>query len=80
MALLEINRNYIIWYIMYPPGMYESYFVTGTYPNIKCGCHHHQIGMDYLYDVIFKMAANEVKLRFHLLLCVQDRQRQHFGF
>ena len=43
-----------------------SYFVTGTYPNI----HHHQIGMDYLYGVIFKMAASEVKLRFRLLLCV----------
>ena len=26
-----------------------SYFVTGTYTNIKSGCHHHQIGMDYLW-------------------------------
>ena len=34
------------------------YFVTGTY---------HQIGMDYLYDAIFKIAASEVKLRFRLL-------------
>ena len=34
----------------------------------KNKCHHHQIGMDYLYDAIFKMAANEVKLCFHLLL------------
>ena len=34
----------------------------------KNKCHHHQIGMDYLYDAIFKMAANEVRLRFHLLL------------
>ena len=42
-----------------------SYFVTGTYPNINSGCHHHPIGMDYLYGVIFKMAASEVKLRFH---------------
>ena len=43
-----------------------SYFVTGTYPNMKSGCHHHQIGMDYLYDAI--LAASEVKLRFRLLL------------
>ena len=26
-----------------------SYFVTGTYTNMKSGCHHHQIGMDYLW-------------------------------
>ena len=39
---------------MYRPGTY------GTYP----------IGMDYLYGVIFKMAASEVKLRFRLSLCV----------
>ena len=45
-----------------------SYFVTGTYPNVKSGCHHYQIGMDYLYDTIFKMAASEVKLHFRLLL------------
>ena len=44
------------------------YFVTGTYPNMKSGCHHHHIGMDYLYDAIVKMAASEVKLRFRLLL------------
>ena len=29
-------------------------------------CHHHQIGMDYLFDTICKMATSEVKLRFHL--------------
>ena len=46
---------------MYPPG---TYFVTGTYPNMKRGCHHQQIGMDYLRDAIFKMADSEVKLRF----------------
>ena len=39
------------------------YFVTGTYPNTK-----KSIGMNYLYSVIFKMAASEVKLRFHLIL------------
>ena len=44
------------------------YFVTGTYPNMKSRCHHHQIGMDYLYSTIFKMAVSEVKLRFRLLL------------
>ena len=43
-----------------------SYFVTRTYPNMKSGCRHHQIGMDYLYDAIFKIAASEVKLRFLL--------------
>ena len=47
-----------------------SYFVTGTYPNLKRGCHHHQIGMDYLYDAIFKMADSEVKLRFRLYLSI----------
>ena len=36
------------------------YFVPGTCPNMKSGCHHHQIGMDYLYDAIFKMAAIEI--------------------
>ena len=46
------------------------YFATETYPNIKSGCHHYQIGMDYLYDAIFKMAATEMKLRFRLLLCI----------
>jgi len=25
-------------------------------PNITIGCHHHQIGMDYLCGVVFKMA------------------------
>ena len=55
---------------MHPPGMYDTYFyfVTGTYPNMKSRCHHHQFGMDYLYGAIFKMAASEVKLRFRLLL------------
>ena len=42
------------------------YCVTETYPNMKRGCHHHQIGMDYLCDAIFKMADSEVKLRFRL--------------
>ena len=76
MAILEINRNDIIWSMcqMDPTCTRQErmkpYFVTGTYPNIKSGCHHHQIVMDYLYDVIFKMAASEVKLRFRLLLCV----------
>ena len=27
---------------------------------MKSGCHHHQIGMDDLYDAIFKMAAIEI--------------------
>ena len=27
---------------------------------MKSGCHHHQIGMDYLWDAIFKMAATEI--------------------
>ena len=41
-------------------------FVTGTYPNMKSGCYHHQIEMDYLYDAIFKMATSYVKLRIRL--------------
>ena len=41
-----------------------SYFVTGTYTNMKSGCHHHQIGMDYLWGAFFKMATIEVNLRF----------------
>ena len=36
------------------------YFVLGTCLNMKSGCHHHQIGMDYLWDAIFKMAAIEI--------------------
>ena len=28
------------------------YFVTEINPNMKSGCHHHQIGMYYLYDAI----------------------------
>ena len=44
-----------------PPGTYETYFIFyGTCPNMKSGCHHHQIGMDYLYDAILKMAAIEI--------------------
>ena len=27
---------------------------------MKSGCHHHQIGMNYLCDAIFKMAATEI--------------------
>ena len=50
------------------------YLVTGTYPNIKSGCHHHQMGMDYLYDAIFKMAASEVKLRFRIASRI-DREK-----
>ena len=57
------SRNHI-----HLPGTYEPYFIffTGTYTNMKSGCHHHQIGMNYLYHAIFKMAASEVKLRFRL--------------
>ena len=33
---------------------------------MKSGCHHHHLGMDYLHDAIFKIAASEVKLRFRL--------------
>ena len=75
MALIEINRNDIIWSMgpMNPtinaPAMNIwnlSYFVTGTYTNMKSGCHHHQIGMDYLWGAFFKMATSEVKLRFRL--------------
>ena len=67
MSLLEINRNAIIWSMgpmdhMYRPGTYGTYLIVE--------CHHHPIGMDYLYGVIFKMAASEVKLRFRLSLCV----------
>ena len=63
MTVLEINRNDINW-SMGPMDStctrqerMKSYFVTGTYPNIKSGCHHYQIWMDYLYDTIFKMAT-----------------------
>ena len=28
------------------------HFVTEINPNMKSGCHHHQIGMYYLYDAI----------------------------
>ena len=72
MALLEINRNDIILSMgpMNPtisaPAMNIwnlSYFVTGTYTNMKSGC---QIGMDYLWGTIFQMATSEVKLRFRL--------------
>ena len=48
-----------VWYLLY--------FVPGTYPNLKNGCHHHQIGMDYLWDAIFKVTAIElVKLHVRL--------------
>ena len=36
------------------------YFVHWTPLNMKSGCHHHQIGMNYLCDVIFKMAATKI--------------------
>ena len=45
------------------PNMYSNTF-TWT-PVFKTG-YHHQIGMDYLYDAIFKMATSEVKLRVRL--------------
>ena len=41
------------------PGNISS-FVPGTCPNMKSGCRRHQIGMDYLWDAIFKMAAIEI--------------------
>ena len=41
------------------------YFVHGTSLTMKNGCHHHQNGMDYLYDVISKMAAGEIG-KFHI--------------
>ena len=73
LAVFEINRNYINWSMgpMDPHAPARnvwnlSYFVTGTYPNMKRGCHHHQIGMDYLYDTILKIANSEVKLHFRL--------------
>ena len=47
-----------------------SYFVNGTYPNMTSECHHHQIWMDYLYDAIFKMAANKVKVRLCLYFSI----------
>ena len=36
------------------------YFVPGTCLNMKSGCHHHQIGMDNLWDAIFNMAAIKI--------------------
>ena len=33
---------------------------------MNSGFHNHQIGMDYLYDAIFKMATSEVKLRYNV--------------
>ena len=38
------------------------YFVPGTYLNMKSGCHHHKIGMDNLWDAIFKMAAIKMSI------------------
>ena len=35
--------------------------------------HQHQIGMDYLYAAIFKMAASEVKFCFRTLLSIWTR-------
>ena len=29
---------------------------------MKSGCHHHQIGMDNLFDAIFKMAAIKISV------------------
>ena len=41
--------------------MRPIYVVPGTCPNMKSGCHHqHQIGMDYLWGAIFKMAAIKI--------------------
>ena len=42
-----------------PPGDL-LYCVPGTCPNMKSGCHHHQIGMDYLWDANFKMAVVKI--------------------
>ena len=57
-----------------------SYFATGTYPNMKSGCHHHQIGMDYLYDAIFKMTASEVKLRLRNNIMITTCIGHHTGY
>ena len=45
-----------------PPGTYETYFMfsPGTYLNMKSGCNQHQIGMNYLWDAIFKIATIEI--------------------
>ena len=45
-----------------PPGMYQTYFyvLPGTGLNMQSGCHHHQIGMDNLWDAIFKMATIKI--------------------
>ena len=40
------------------------YFVTGTYPNLKRGCHHHQIGINYLFDAIFKIGLQRSEITF----------------
>ena len=67
LAVFEINRNDTYWSMgsidptCTRQESMKSYFVTGTYPNMKRGCYHHQIGMYYLYDAIFKMADSAVK-------------------
>ena len=43
-------------------GREASCFVPGTCPNMKSGCRRHQIGMDYLWDAIFKMATIEISV------------------
>ena len=72
MALLlkstEMTLNDINWPNgphMHLPGTYETYLILllgPIDPNMKSGCHYHPIGIYYLYDAIFKMAASEGKL------------------
>ena len=43
------------------PGTHDTYVILFLgHPNMKIGCHYHQIGIDYLWDAIFKMAAIEI--------------------
>ena len=49
---------------------------------MKSGCHHYQIGMDYLWDAIFKMAAIEINeitfspiTQFLSNNCIIDREK-----
>ena len=75
MALLEINRNDIIWSMgqMDPTctrkdRMKPILFCYWDLSQYKKWMPPSPNGMDYLYDPIFKMAASEVKLCFRLLL------------
>ena len=40
------------------------YFVPGTCLNMKSGFHHHQIGMDNLWDAILKMTAIKISVYY----------------